>query len=291
MPPLPALSGWPDAEASEALAVYSATADLTCWGAPLPVPGAAEAFFATRFRADPPRDMFFTGYFEPVAEAALRPGGGFDHPLYATPADPVLSRSAIAAGALAGQGLEIAWLRDPLEAFLLQLQGSGRLRIAGGGAIRLGYAARNGFPYRSIGAELIRRGAIPAEAMSLAAIRAWAAAHPGEVPELLLHNPSFVFFRTLDLPEDQGPPGSMGRPVTAWRSLAVDPAVVPLGAPVWVELDGPVPLRRLMVAQDTGSAICGARVDIFTGTGAPAGEAAGRIRHPGRITVLRPAGG
>lgn len=287
-----ACPGRADPDPSAALAAFAATFDLTGWRdlAPLPAPGGAADFFARRFRPDPPRDVLFTGYYEPVMEAALAPGAGFDHPLYAAPADPRVTRAAIAQGALAGQGLEIAWLRDPLEAFLMQVQGSGRLALAGGGRMRLAYAARNGRPYRSIGAELIRRGAIAPGDMGLAAIRAWAAAHPAEVPELLLHNPSFVFFRRLDLPEDQGPQGSMGRPVTAWRSLAVDPAVVPLGAPVWVELDEPLPVRRLMIAQDTGSAIRGARADIFTGTGESAAEMAGRLRHPGRITVLRPAG-
>lgn len=282
------LPGWEADDLEGALAALSATADH--------LPGLSSALprdrdgLARAMRCGPPQSVGFTGYYEPVVEAALAPGAGFDHPLYALPPHPHLSRAEIAAGALAGRGLEIAWLRDPLEAFLMQVQGSGRLRIAGRPDLRLGYAGANGLPYRSIGAELIRRGAIAPADIGLGAIRDWAAQHPDAVPGLLLHNPSFVFFRRLDLAPDLGPLGSLGRSVTPWRSLAVDPAVVPLGSPVWVELDEPLRLRRLMVAQDTGSAIRGARADIFTGTGPEAGEIAGRIRHAGRITVLRPAG-
>ena len=282
---------WTEEEAIAALAVRAVTHDLAADpGPPWPAPGGAAAFLARHFRPDPPQEIVFTGYYEPVVEAALARGGGFDHPLYALPEGPRPSRAEIAAGALAGRGLELAWLRDPLEAFLLQVQGSARLAIAGGGELRLGHAGGNGRPYRSIGAELIRRGAIAPEAMGIAAIRAWARAHPAEVPDLLLHNPSFAFFRPVDLPPASGPIGAMGRPVTAGRSLAVDPAEVPLGALVWVEFDAPIRLRRLMVAQDTGGAIRGARADIFTGTGRAAGRLAGRLRHPGRLAVLRPVG-
>lgn len=278
--------GWPDPDPAEAVAAYLLTAGP---GWPRPEGRSPAEFLARAFQPDAPRDVLFTGYFEPVLAARRAPGDGFCHPLYASPGDLRLSRAEIEAGALTGQGLEIAWLRDPLDAFLLQVQGSGRMETPEG-PLRLNFAARNGLPYRSIGAELIRRGAIAPERMSLATIRDWAAAHPGEVPGLLRHNPSFVFFRTVDLPADCGPRGSLGASVTPWRSLAVDPLLVPLGSPVWVELDGPRPLRQILIAQDTGSAIRGARADIFTGTGPEAGIIAGAINHRGRITVLRPGG-
>ena len=177
-----------------------------------------------------------------------------------------------------------------MEAFFLQIQGSGRIRMPDGTVMRLGFAAKNNHPYRSIGAELVRRGTMQAHEVSAQRIKAWVRANPGQGQQLLRHNPSFVFFRKLtDLPAERGPVGAMGRSVTALRSLAVDPQHVPLGAPVWIEKEGQAPLRRLMIAQDTGTAIRGAqRADIFYGTGAEAGEAAGRIRDAGRMITLLP---
>lgn len=295
-----AIPGWAAEDHAAALRCYAATADLLppAW----PRPGAADhddprGFFERRFRADPAppgHPGLFTGYYEPELEGALVPDARFRHPLHAPPPDlgaaPWHDRAAIEEGGLLA-GCELVWLDSAVEAFLAQVQGSARVRLREGGVLRLGFAARNGHPYRSIGAELIRRGAVPAAGMSAQAIRDWCAAHPGEVAALLRHNPSYVFFRRLDLPPGSGPLGAMGRPVTALRSLAVDPAQVPLGAPVWVDLAGTEPFSRLMVAQDTGSAIRGAqRGDIFFGSGAAAGAAAGRLAAPGRLVALRPRG-
>ena len=189
-----------------------------------------------------------------------------------------------------GRGLEIAWIEDPVDAFFLQIQGSGRIRMTDGRVVRVGYAGRNGHPYRSVGQEMIRRGTHSPDQVSAQAISAWVRANPAQGRALLYHNPSYVFFRVLrDLPAEKGPIGAMGRPITTLRSVAIDPAFVPLGAPVWIEKEGRNPIRRLMVAQDTGGAIKGAqRADIFYGTGPAAGEAAGTIKDGGRLVQLLP---
>ncbi|PTE23808.1 murein transglycosylase [Cereibacter changlensis JA139] len=237
----------------------------------------------------------FTGYYEPELPGSPHPTPRFAFPIYAKPPELApgavwRSRAEIESGALRGRGLEIAWLDDPVEAFFLQVQGSGRIRMPDGRVMRVGYAAKNGHPYRSIGQELVRRGTHRIEDVSAQSIRDWVRRNPAEGAALLLHNPSYVFFRKLtDLPADQGPIGAMGRPVTPMRTLAVDPAFTPLGAPVWVEKDGAEPLRRLFVAQDTGGAIKGAlRADIFYGTGAAAGDRAGTVKDGGRMLVLLP---
>jgi len=239
----------------------------------------------------------FTGYFEPILAGSRMRTDRFRYALYRRPPElddgqRWLSRREIMdSGKLEDRGLELVWLDDPVDVFFLQVQGSGRIRLTDDTVLRVGFGGRNGHPYRSIGADLVRRGLFTPEQMSAQAIRRWIAAHPDEGRELMLKNPSFVFFREIEeLPPDQGPLGAMGRPVTPLRSVAVDPAHIPLGAPVWVEKDGPLPLRRLMVAQDTGSAIRGPqRADIFYGSGAEAGDIAGTIRDPGRMVVLLPA--
>ena len=281
------LPGWPGADPARALDAYLATVDPG-WPRPSAEEDAA-GFFDRAFAPDPAQDGLLTGYFEPELDASLTETARFRHPLHAPPDSlpPVwLTRAEIAAQG--GAGLRaLAWLDDPLEAFLAQVQGSVRLRLPDGQLMRLGFAARNGRPYRSIGAELVARGAVPAAEMSLAAIRAWAAAHPADLPELLACNPSYVFFRPLDAAG--GPIGAMGRPVTAGHTLAVDPAHVPLGAPVWLAAPGLPP--RLCVAQDTGSAIRGpGRADLFCGTGAAAGEMAGALAAAARLWPLRPRG-
>jgi len=259
----------------------------------------ARAFFELFFRpvliedGTPP---LFTGYYEPELAGARVRTARFRHPIYRLPPEAAggglwLSRAEIEEGGhLAGRGLELAWLEDPVEVFFLQIQGSGRIRLRDGSVIRVGFAGRNGHPYRSVGVELARRGLASPSQVSAATIRNWVRANPGPGRELLRHNPSFVFFRELDaMSPALGPIGAMARPVTALRSVAVDPAFTPLGAPVWLEKDGAAPLRRLMVAQDTGGAITGAqRADIFFGTGEAAGEAAGRVRDGGRMVVLLP---
>lgn len=258
----------------------------------------ARDFFERHFRpvliGVPP--AHFTGYFEPELRGALDRSEEFSNPIYRLPPGLVPGAAAPSReqierlGVLEGRGLEIAFVDDPLDAFFLQVQGSGRIRMADGQVIRIGYAGQNGHPYRSIGKELVRRGASDANQISAQVIREWVRANPEEMAALLHHNPSYVFFRALpDLPAELGPIGTTGASVSALRSIAVDPVFTPLGAPVWVEKDGTNPMRRLMIAQDTGGAIKGAqRADIFYGTGKHAGEIAGRTNDGGRMVVLLP---
>ncbi|GAB4382791.1 MltA domain-containing protein [Albidovulum sp.] len=293
--PAPPVGDWQDDDDPEAaLACYLASVDQAGPAWPRPAGESARDFFATRFRPAPARTALITGYCEPEYRGALRPDATHRHPLCAPPPGLAAgqrwhSRAEIRARGLHA-GLELVWLASALDAFLAQVQGSVRVRLPDGGVLRLGFAARNGRPYRSIGAELIRRGAVPAPRMSLAAIRDWCAAHPHEVEALLDHNPSYVFFRRLDLPATAGPVGALGIPLTAGRSLAADPAHVPPGAPVWVrDADG---RRRLMIAQDRGSAIRGpARIDIFCGSGPAAEARAGAMRHLAPVVPLLPLPG
>ena len=229
-----------------------------------------------------------TGYYEPELRGAPAPTPALPTPLHARPPTPIsASRAQIQDGALAGRGLELAWV-DPVDAFFLHIQGSGRVVMPDGRVLRLGYAGANGHPYVPIGRILIQRGAIAREAMSMQAIRAWlAAARPEEARALLRANPSYIFFQELALAPDQGPIGTLGVPLTPRHSIAVDRAHVPLGAPVFVL--GETGLPRLMVAQDTGGAIRGrARGDAFWGWGDAAGEAAGPQNQPIRMFVLLP---
>tara|TARA_R110002096_G_scaffold52222_20_gene136277 strand:- start:1836 stop:2876 length:1041 start_codon:yes stop_codon:yes gene_type:complete len=259
---------------------------------------AARSFFELLFRpvqiGDPP--ALFTGYYEPELEGAAQRSARFAYPIYARP-DEVqdgerwLSRLEIEqSGVLRNRGLEIAWLEDPVDVFFLQIQGSGRIRLPNGSIIRAGYDGRNGYAYRSVGRELVRQGIFMPSQVSAQVIKNWVRDNPDAGRVLLQHNPSFIFFRRLpDLPPEKGPIGAMGRSVTTMRSLAVDPEYTQLGAPVWLEKDGQNPLRRLMVAQDTGGAIKGAqRADIFFGTGEQAGRDAGSVRDGGRMIVLLP---
>ena len=298
------LEGWEADNHAEALSAFRLTCDRIKapeW-APLCALAHevtdARAFFEAAFRpvliGDPP--ALFTGYYEPELLGSPTRTARFAYPVYAKP--PEFDGKSIwhsrtvleERGLLRGRGLELAWLEDPVEAFFLQIQGSGRIKLPDGKVMRLGFAAKNNHPYRSIGGELIRRGAMAAHAVSAQGIKAWVRNNPAEGAKLLRFNPSFVFFRKLpDLPAHMGPIGAMGRSVSTLRSLAVDPAFVPLGAPVWIQKEGDNPLRRLMIAQDTGTAIKGAqRADIFYGTGPIAGEAAGRIKDAGRMVVLLP---
>nr|WP_207186977.1 murein transglycosylase A [Rhodovulum imhoffii] len=256
------------------------------------------AFFELFFRPvqiDGSRPALFTGYYEPVLEGARARTERFGFPIYRAPAElagnrPWLTRKEIdETGALEGRGLELAWLEDPVDVFFLQVQGSGRIRLRDGSLLRVAYADRNGHPYRSIGKEMIRRDIYKSHQVSMRMIREWVRQNPGEGRELLHHDPSFVFFRAIDLPPDLGPVGAMNRPLTPLRSVAVDPGVIPLGSPVWIEKAGKSPLARLMVAQDTGAAVKGEqRADIFFGTGGAAGRAAAHVRDGGRLVVLLP---
>jgi membrane-bound lytic murein transglycosylase A len=301
------LDGWYEDDHRAALGVFRDTCTLLKgaeWG-PLCKLAAdagdsadeARSFFEMLFRpvliGEPP--ALFTGYYEPELDGSLHRTGTYRYPIYRRPPElrdgvQFLSRAQIDAGALAGRGLEIAWLDDPVEVYFLQIQGSGRIRLPDGKVVRVGYAGRNGHSYRSIGQELIRRGTHSMAQLSAQAIKRWVRANPAAGAQLLNTNPSYVFFRKLkDLPPEKGPIGAMGRSITGMRSIAVDPAFYPLGAPVWVEKDGAAPLRRLMVAQDTGGAIKGAqRADVFFGTGRQAGEDAGTVKDRGRMLVLLP---
>lgn len=259
----------------------------------------AKEFFELFFRPvliENGERSLFTGYFEPELDGALHPDARFRYPIYREPevarvSTPWLTRREIETGDfMAGQGFEIAWVDDPVELFFLQIQGSGRIRLPDGRVIRVGYGGKNGHEYRSIGMELVRRGVYEPHQVSAEVIKNWVRRNPDEGQELLFHNPSYVFFRQIDdIPAEAGPKGAMNRSITPMRTIAVDPAYTPLGAPVWIEKGGKSKMRRLMIAQDTGSAIKGPqRADIFFGTGSKAGREAGKLRDPGRLVVLLP---
>jgi membrane-bound lytic murein transglycosylase A len=266
-----------------------------------------------------------TGYYEPLLRGNRAPRGPYRYPLYGPPDDllvidlvsinpdlrnvrlrgrldgrrvvPYYSRAEIESGIAPVQGKEIVWVDDPVEAFFLQIQGSGRIQLENGDMLRLGYADQNGHPYRSIGRVLIDSGELPPEAASMQGIQQWARAHPHKLEQLLNQNPSYVFFRELPQPladPSLGPPGAMGVPLTPRRSIAVDPRYITLGAPVFLATtwpDSDQALTRLVMAQDTGGAIRGAvRADYFWGYGAEAGALAGRMRQQGRIWLLWPRG-
>jgi membrane-bound lytic murein transglycosylase A len=248
-----------------------------------------------------------TGYFEPLVEASRSPRPGFRVALYAPPPDlatrkPYWTRQQIEtlpAAQRSLRGSEIAWLRDPLDALLLQVQGSGRLAFAGApGAspqvVRVAFAAQNEQPYQSVGRWLIEQGELRASEASWPAIRAWARQNPGRIDAMIRSNPRFVFFREEALPDPGlGPKGAQGVALVPGRSIAVDPQSIPYGTPVWLDTTEPLstrPLRRLVVAQDTGSAIVGAvRADYFWGWGDDAEAEAGRMKQALRMWVLWPA--
>jgi len=267
---------------------------------------------------------FTTGYFEPEFEGSPTRNDAFPTPLYDRPKDlvtrfpeddwpgldkalsaarrtdrglePFPDRTAIETGALDGQGLEILWLRDPVDRFVLQVQGSGRVRLPDGSVTRLTYSGRNGHPYTSLGRVLSQREDIPPEQMTMDRLIARLKADPVFARDLIRLNKSFVFFaRRDDLPAESGPIGGAGLPLTPLRSIAIDRNVWPYGLPVWIDTmipdgtGGDEQVARLMIAQDTGSAILGpARMDLFVGSGAAAGHRAGLIRHPVAFTVLWP---
>ena len=299
-----ALAGWAEDDHADALDTFRDTCgdfDAPDWRTLCALAGEAgdaRAFFELFFVPVLIEDgipALFTAYFEPELRGARSPDARYRYPLYRMPSEigdkPWLTRREIEEGeALIGRGLEIAWVDDPVELFFLQIQGSGRVRLPDGEVIRVGYGGANQQPYTSIGTELVERGIFDAHEVSAEVIRNWVRENPEEGQELLWTNDSYVFFREVShVPADRGPLGAMNRSITAGRSIAVDPAFVPLGAPVWIETDGAEPIRRLTVAQDTGAAIKGPqRADIFFGTGAQAGRQAGRIRDGGRMVVLLP---
>lgn len=248
-------------------------------------------------------DGLLTGYYEPMLEASRQPTATQSVALYRPPAGlggrkPWYTRQEIdtlpeARAALRGR--EIGWVADPLDALVLQIQGSGRVRIteADGSQrlVRLAYAGSNEQPYRSVGSWLLQQGAI--RDATWPGIKAWAAQNPRRVTEMLWSNPRTVFFREEPLSELDagfGPRGAQGVALTPGRSIAVDKDAIPYGTPVWLASSGPLlNLQRLVLAQDTGNAIVGAvRADYFTGWGPEAGDIAGRLKQPLRLWVLWP---
>jgi membrane-bound lytic murein transglycosylase A len=278
--------------------------------------------------ADGETQGLVTGYYEPLLDGSRTRETATQVPLFARPDDlltvdlaaveprlsglrlrgrldgrrvvPYHSRAEIETGGpLAGR--ELLWVDDRVDAFFLEIQGSGRVRLRDGRVVRVGYADQNGHPYRAIGRTLIERGALARDEVSAPAIRRWLRENPAEAATMMQTNPSVVFFRELPPPPEPapgepeaGPPGSLGVPLTALRSIAVDRSVVPLGSLVWLDTVDPLdgsPLQRAVAAQDTGGAITGrVRADLFWGFGPRAEEAAGRMRTAGRMWLLWPSG-
>ncbi|MBI3516613.1 MAG: murein transglycosylase A [Proteobacteria bacterium] len=263
-------------------------------------------------------DGLFTGYYEPELRGARTRNAAFAVPLLKRPDDlvtvelgdfradwrgeriagrvvagqlkPYADRLAIGRGALANRNLELFWVDNEIDAFFLQIQGSGRIALPDGRTVRVGYAAQNGHPYVAIGRALVARGALAREAVTMRSIRDWLTAHPDEAGAVMDLNPSYVFFKEI---AGDGPIGAQGLVLSAGRSLAVDPKFMPLGLPLWLDIAEPTEpggrLRRLVVAQDTGGAIRGpVRGDLFCGTGAAAGERAGAMQQRGGYYLLLP---
>jgi len=278
---------------------------------------AARAFFETWFRPwqagnNSRSEGLFTGYYEPELRGARAPGGAYTTPLMRRPPDLVMvelglfrpawrgeriagrvvegrlkpyeSRAEIENGALDRYHLGLLWVDDPVDAFFLQIQGSGRIRLEDGTLLRIGYDGQNGHPYVPIGRLLVERGSLTKDSASMQAIRAWIKEHPEEGKSLMAENPSYVFFREMS---GEGPVGAQGVALTAGRSLAVDRDFIPLGVPLY--LDAGDDLRRLVIAQDTGGAIRGpVRGDLFWGAGAEAELRAGTMKARGRYFLLLP---
>ncbi len=251
---------------------------------------AARRFFDTSFTPllagnNGDSEGLFTGYFEITLDGSRRRGGAFQTPVYRRPPDPTrYSRAEIEDGALSGQGLELLWVDDPVDAFFLEIQGSGRVHLKEGGTTRIGYDGSNGKPYVAVGRLLVERGEMPKEQVTMASIRFWMAAHPREGAALRRDNPSVVFFREVT---GDGPLGAERVVLTAGRSLAVDRAFIP-----WLEAQqrfAPDIIRRLVIAQDSGGAIKGpVRGDLFWGHGAAASAGAGAMNASGRYYLLVP---
>lgn len=263
---------------------------------------AVRRFFETHFvphrvvNSDGTNTGLVTGYYEPVLRGSRTRQGVYQVPLHTVP--PTLRGRALPArGELlrlsALRSAELVYVDDAVEAAFLQIQGSGRIQLAEGGVMRVGYAGTNEQPFRSFGRWLLDRGEITPAQATMQGIKAWARANPSRVEEMLNVNPRYVFFRELP-PTNEGPIGALGVPLTAERSIAVDPKFIPLGAPVFLSTTRPLsnePIRRLMFAQDTGTAIRGAvRADFYWGSGDAAGEQAGRMKQTGQMWVLKPRG-
>ena len=289
---------------------------------------ALRRFFEARFapylltNPDGTTSGLITGYYEPLLRGSRRRSATFSQAVLGVPADlltieladvlpdlkgmrlrgrlqgnkviPYYSRADINARESSYADRVLLWVDDAVELFFLQIQGSGRVRLPDGSMVRLGYADQNGHPYQSIGRVLIERGELKPEQASMQGIQAWARANPEKLNELLNANPSYVFFREVAAKAGEGPQGALGVPLSAERSIAVDPRQVPLGAPVFLATTQPAsatPLRQLMLAQDTGGAIRGVvRADFFWGFGEQAGNKAGKMKQQGQMWVLLPPG-
>ena len=288
--------------------------------------GASPAWWTARFsifEINPPSESagVLTGYYEPALPASRQRSERYRWPIYGVPKDlltldlaaqypalanqrvrgrldgatvrPYFTRAEIDAGKLPRDTPVLAWASDPVDVFFLQIQGSGRLQLQEGGELRVGYADHNGHPYQSIGKELIRRGELTLPQASMQGIQTWVRQHPAAWQALAAVNPSYVFFRELP-GGDAGPVGSQGVSLTAGYSLAVDVRSVPLGAPVLFAAEAAgkqAEINRLAIAQDTGGAILGAiRADLYVGSGAAAGEQAGRLKQALRYWLLWPQG-
>jgi len=275
-------------------------------------------------RLDDPNG-FLTGYYEPVVDGSRTPTDDFKVPVYGRPRDlvhmgrkrkgdafpntgrvmrriargkyvPYFDRAQIEDGALATRNLEIAYLKDANDLLFIQIQGSARIRLTDGSVLRVNYDSHNGQPYTPVGRILIERGIIPREEMSMDRIRKWMAENPEGGKELRRQNKSYVFFRATGAPEHEEARGAQGVPLTASRSIAVDKSLHVYGTPFFIAADLPIgseaaatKFRKLMIAQDTGSAIVGpARADIYFGSGADAGRIAGRIKNPAQFVMLMP---
>ncbi|PIE07780.1 MAG: murein transglycosylase [Rhodobacterales bacterium] len=299
------LEGWPEDDHNAALELFRETCTrfdsdgqwrAICNFAKV-YDGPPRTFFELLFRPvliEDGQEPLFTAYYEPELFGSRIRTPRFSIPVYRLPEEAGgtwLTREEIeTTDALQNRDLEIAWVDDPVALQFMQIQGSGRIRLTDGTLLRLGYDGNNGHPFRSLGDELVRRGIYTRHQVSEAVIGNWVRRNEAAGQELLHHNPNYVFFRELEtLPPHRGPVGAMNRPLTAGRTLAVDPEYTPLGAPVWLEKHGAKPFNRLMLALDTGSRIKGAqRADIFIGSGTAAGHRAARISDPGRMIVLLP---
>ena len=209
---------------------------------------------------------------------------------------PFYDRGEIEDGAIAGRGLEVVWLKSQTDLLFIQIQGSARIRLEDGSVVRINYEAHNGYPYTPVGRVLIDRNIVPKDQMSMQRIREYMDQNPDAAKELRRQNRSYVFFREVSLSKDDEAVGAQGVPLTAGRSIAVDKSLHIYGTPFFIEDKLPIesdasttPFHRLMVAQDTGSAIVGpARADIYFGAGAEAGRVAGRLKNPARFVMLLP---
>jgi membrane-bound lytic murein transglycosylase A len=268
---------------------------------------------------------FVTGYYEPVLDGSRTQTDVYNVPIYRRPSNlfvrgakqssnglpnkgqvfrkigrrklvPYYDRAEIEDGAIAGRGLEICWLKEQTDLLFAQIQGSARVRFEDGSTLRINYDAHNGYPYTPVGRILIDRGIIPKEQMSMQKIRDWMTQNPDGAKELRRQNRSYVFFREVQLSDKDEAVGAQGVPLTPGRSIAVDKALHVYGTPFFIEGELPIeseqsktPFRRLMIAQDTGSAIVGpARADLYFGAGADAGRVSGRLRHNARFVMLVP---